>query len=186
MRRLILVLLPLVILGACAAGDSAPPLPATNAELHVGFPSGGLADTITINVIDRQPLRAAELVAPDGGRSAADWINVDASPRVAAGQWVAGNPWEPTLAGSNAAAALTTPNAEVNAALRSQVQLLATVSQAEIPLPDPIAYRRDWANYRVRLTFGMPPGELEAREIPAPEPPPVPAAPPPTPVPPPG
>jgi hypothetical protein len=184
-RRLILSLPPLVILGACAAGDSAPSPPGASAELQVGFPSGGLADTITINVIDRLPLRAAELVAPDGGTAPADWINVDANPRVAAGQWVAGNPWETTLAGSSPAAALTTPNAEVNAALRSQVQLLATVSQAEIPLPDPIAYRRNWANYRVRLTFGMPPGEIEAREIPAPEPPPLPA-PPPVPVPPPG
>ena len=86
-RRLILVLLPLVILGACAAGDSAPPPPGASAQLQVGFPSGGLADTITINVIDRLPLRAAELVAPEGGTSPADWINVDASPRVAAGQW---------------------------------------------------------------------------------------------------
>jgi len=185
-RRLILVLPPLVILGACAASDSAPPSPpGASAQLHVGFPSGGVADTITINVIDRLPLRAAELVAPEGGTSPADWINVDANPRVAAGQWVAGNPWETTLAGSSAAAALTTPNAEANAALRSQVQLLATVSQAEIPLPDPIAYRRDWTHYRVRLTFGTPPGEIEAREIPAPEPPPLPA-PPPVPVPPPG
>ena len=105
--------------------------------------------------------------------------------RVAAGQWVAGSPWEASLTGSSAVAALTTPNAEVNAALRSQVQLLATVSQAEIPLPDPVAYRRDWANYRVRLTFGTPPGEVEAREVAAPEPPALPAAPP-TPVPPPG
>jgi hypothetical protein len=186
-RRLILVLPPLVILGACATSGGTPPspAPAASADLHVGFPAGGVADTITINVVDRLPLRAAELVAPEGGTSPADWINVDASPRVAAGQWVAGNPWETTLAGSSAAAALTTPNAEANAALRSQVQLLATVSQAEIPLPDPIAYRRDWAHYRVRLTFGMPPGEVEAREIPAPEPPPLPAAPP-VPVPPPG
>ena len=69
--------------------------------------------------------------------------------------------------------------------MRSQVQLLANLSQAEIPLPDPIAYRRDWPNYRVRLTFGTPPGAIEAREIAAPEPPLQPAAPP-VPVPPPG
>src|SRR5207237_4792260 len=108
--------------------------------------------------IARLPVRAAALVAPDGAVIPADWIQVNASPRVAAGQWVAGNPWETSLTGSSAAAALTTPNAEVNAALRSQVQLLANLSQAEIPLPDPLAYRRDWANYRVRLTFGTPPG----------------------------
>jgi hypothetical protein len=185
MRRLIPVLLPLVILGACTGTGGGSPPPGATADLQVGFPSGGLADTIAVTAIDRLPLRAAALVAPDGAAIPADWINVNADPRVATGQWVAGNPWETSLTGSSAAAALTTPNAEVNAALRSQVQLLAMVSQAEIPLPDPVAYRRDWANYRVRLTFGTPPGEIEAREIAAPEPPPLPA-PPPVPVPPPG
>jgi hypothetical protein len=54
----------------------------------------------------------------------------------------------------------------------SREQLLATVSSAEIALPDPVVYRRDWRRYRIRLTFGTPPGEVETREIPAPEPPP--------------
>jgi hypothetical protein len=185
MRRLIPVLLPFVVLAACTDGGGAPPLPTATADLRVGFPSGGLADTITVSVVDRLPLRAAALVAPDGAAIPADWIQVNADPRVATGQWVAGNPWETSLTGSSAAAALTTPNVEVNAALRSQVQLLAMVSQAEIPLPDPVAYRRDWTNYRVRLTFGTPPGEIEAREVAAPEPPPLPVVPP-VPVPPPG
>src|SRR5438270_540944 len=103
-------------------------------------------------------------------------------PPAATGQWVANSPWETALAGTGAAA-LTSPNAEANAALRGQVQVLAVLSQAEIPLPDPVAYRRDWATYRVRLTFGTPPSELESRELAAPAPPPQPAAPPPTPVP---
>jgi hypothetical protein len=186
MRRLVLAVSALLALGACAAGDGAPPTASGTPELQVGFPSGGLADTIAITAVDRLPLRAAELVAPDSAAVPANWIDVNARPRAATGQWVAGNPWETTLAGSNAAAALTTPNAEVNAALRSQVQVLATVSQAEIPLPDPVAYRRDWANYRIRLTFGMSPNEIETREVAAPEPPPLPAAPPPAPMPPPG
>jgi hypothetical protein len=46
------------------------------------------------------------------------------------------------------------------------------VSTADIALPDPVAYRRDWARYRIRLVFGTAPGELETREIAAPEPPP--------------
>jgi len=183
MRRLVPVLLPLILLGACTGGDAAPPPAGATAELHVGFPSGGVADTIAISVIDRLPLRAAELIAPDGAAIPANWIQANANPRVVTGQWVASNPWQSSLSGPSAAA---TPNPEANAALRSQVQLLATVSDAEIPLPDPVAYRQDWANYRVRLTFGTPPGEIEAREIPAPEPPPQPAAPPPVPVPPPG
>ena len=58
------------------------------------------------------------------------------------------------------------------AALQGQEQLLAMVSNAQISLPDPVAYRRDWANYRIRLTFGTPPGAIETQEIPAPAPPP--------------
>ncbi|HEX6442374.1 MAG TPA: hypothetical protein VF007_09330, partial [Stellaceae bacterium] len=59
-----------------------------------------------------------------------------------------------------------------NATLRSQTRLLTTVSSATIPLPDPVAYRRDWTRYRLRLSFGTPPGAVETREIAAPEPPP--------------
>ena len=64
------------------------------------------------------------------------------------------------------------PNAGGGAALQGQQQLLANVSTAEIALPDPVAYRRDWRRYRIRLTFGTPPGEVETRDIAAPEPPP--------------
>lgn len=178
MRRLAPLLPLLTVLGACSAGDSAAPPPAATAELHVGFPSGGVADTITVTAVERLPLSAAELVAPDGATTPADWVDANAGPRVRTGQLVAGNPWETALTGTSAVAALTTPNAEANAALRGQVQMLATVSQAQIPLPDPVAYRRDWANYRVRLSFGTPPGEVETQEIAAPAPLPLPAAPP--------
>ena len=54
--------------------------------------------------------------------------------------------------------------------MRGRQQLLAIVSTAEITLPDPVAYRRDWQHYGVRLTFGTSPGEAETREIPAPAP----------------
>ena len=46
------------------------------------------------------------------------------------------------------------------------------VSRAEIPLPDPVAYRRDWRDWRIRLTFGTPPSDVTTTEIAAPEPPP--------------
>ena len=72
----------------------------------------------------------------------------------------------------NALAALALPNAQAGAALYSNQQLLAMVSRADIPLPDPVAYRRDWRDWRVRLTFGTPPGELQTLVIAAPEPPP--------------
>ena len=172
MRRLFPALLPLFLVAACDAVGSASPPAVTAAAVQAGFPRGGLADTITVSAVDRLPLRAAELVAPDGTATPANWIDVNNEPRVATGQWVAGNPWETTVTGATAAAALTTPNAQLGAALQSEVRLLATVSTAEIPLPDPVVYRREWTNYRIRLTFGTPPRDVDTREIAAPEPPP--------------
>ena len=49
-------------------------------------------------------------------------------------------------------------------------QFAQLLSTAEIALPDPVAYRRDWTQYRIRLTFGTPPGGVETSEIAAPEP----------------
>jgi hypothetical protein len=173
MRRVLPVLLPLLLIAGCEGGGAPPPGPlGPTVQLRAGFPRGGLADTIAIDAIDRLPLRAAELVSPTGTTTPASNIDVDASPRFATGQWLAGDPWRNALAGGGPATALTMQHAEAGAALQGQQQLLATVSSAEIALPDPVAYRRDWGKYRIRLTFGTPPGEVETREIAAPEPPP--------------
>ena len=58
------------------------------------------------------------------------------------------------------------------AAFRSDTQLLLMVSTAEITLPDPVAYGRDWAAYKIRLSFDAGGGQLQIRDIPAPAPPP--------------
>ena len=171
MRRLFPALLPLFLVAACDAGGNAAPPPVTAAAVQAGFPRGGLADTITVSAVERLPLRIAELVAPDGAATPANWIDVNNSPRVATGQRVAGNPWETAVTGSTAAAALTTQDAQLGATLQGQVQLLGTISTAEIALPDPVAYRRDWTSYHIRLTFGTPPGDVATSEIAAPEPP---------------
>ena len=177
MLRLLVTLLCSLALSACTGGNAAPPSQAVGPELQIGFPKGGLADTITITVIDRLPLRVAELVGPDGSTVKSDSINVASAPAVRTGQSVA-NLSETSLSGMSAAPVLTTPDALVNAALYGQVQLQAMVSQADIALPDPVAYKRDWVNYRVRLSFGTPPGEIETREVAAPEPPSTPVRPP--------
>jgi hypothetical protein len=147
-----------------------PPGPATaKAQVRVGF--GGLVDTIEVSAIELLPLREAALVGPDGTTIPANYINVSDNPRIASGQWSVSNRWD---AGSpdSTLAALALPDARVGAALRSNQQLLAVVSRAEIPLPDPVAYRRDWRDWRIRLTFGTPPGDVTTTEIAAPEPPP--------------
>jgi hypothetical protein len=151
--------------------DVLPPGPATpTAHLRVGF--GGLVDTIEVSAIEQSPLREAALIAPDGTMVLANDITVSANPRIATGQWSLANRWDEPASADNALAALTLPNVQAGAALRSDQQLLAMVSRADLPLPDPVAYRRDWRDWRVRLTFGTPPGELQTMVIAAPEPPP--------------
>ena len=174
MRRLLPALLPLV-LAACDGGAAPPPVPA--AQLRASFPVGGVIDTIVIDTVERLPLRAAALVAPDGNATQAGYINIRPAPQFAAGQWVASDPWLNALNAGGVAAAPVTAHPASSAAVQGRAQLLATVSTADIALPDPVAYRRDWARYRIRLTFGTPP-DTETREIAAPEPLPQPPPPP--------
>jgi hypothetical protein len=154
---------------ASQPGPLPPTLATPNAQLRVGF--GGLVDTIEVSAVEFLPLREAVLVAPDGTLVPATYIAVNNNPRVAAGQWSLANRWDNPGNQDNTLAALALPNVQAGAALQANRQLLAMVSRADIPLPDPVAYRRDWRDWRIRLTFGTPPGELETRVIAAPEPP---------------
>jgi hypothetical protein len=156
---------------AAAQPGPLPPTSATaNARLRVGF--GGLVDTIEVSAVEYLPLREAMLVAPDGTIVPATYLAVGDNPRLATGQWSLAQRWDDLGTQDNALAALALPNAQAGAALYSSRQLLAMVSRADIPLPDPVAYRRDWRDWRIRLTFGTPPAELETLVIAAPEPPP--------------
>jgi hypothetical protein len=184
MRRLIPLILPLMVVAVagCAGGTAAPVGTAgAVARLRVGFPARGLVDTIEIDAVDRLPLRSAELVAPNGATTPANYLNVAGSPTFATGQSALSNTWRDAVEPGNLLPSLVVENAQAGAALHGQQQLLAMVSVAEIPLPDPVVYRRDWRRYHVRLTFGTPPGPLENRELAAP--PPLPAEPPPSPLP---
>lgn len=180
MRRFLLlsaaVLLPLSPIAGCdefAALPPGPPPPSgATAELSASFPPGGLVDTIVVNAVDRLPLRGAELIAPNGTATPASYVNVADSPRFATGQRTVGNHWQRSIASGDAAPAPAIGAGQAGAAVESSEQLLANFSTADIPLPDPVVYRREWARYRIRLTFGTPPGTVETRELPAPEPPP--------------
>lgn len=172
MRRFLPLLFPALLLSACEGGGGAPQPALPIAEIKAGFPRGAVIDAIQVDAVDPLPLRAAELVAPDGAATPASSIDIVRDPSSHAGQRAAEAAWNDAVSGNNAAAALAMPNAEANAALRSQTRLLTTISSATIPLPDPVAYRRDWTQYRLRLSFGTPPGRVETREIAAPAPPP--------------
>jgi hypothetical protein len=174
------VLVSLGIVAGCSEESTTPAQSGGNAaiieplQLHVGFPPGSVADTIAIDAVDRLPLRTADLISPDGTTTAASYVNSQDAPRLATGQWAAGNAWYGAVGGSNALAALTLANAPTVTAVQSQAQLLAIVSRAEVAVPDPAAYRHDWRHYRLRLTFGVSPSTAETREIAAPPPPPAP------------
>ena len=169
-RPVLPLLAALVLFSGCDA--AAPPSEGPTAGLRVGFAPRGIVDTITVEAVDRLPLRAATLVAPDGTITPASNINVTETPRVATGQYTLTDPWRGAVLGGQPAAPVVIPDPTAGAALQAQQQLLAIVSTADLPLPDSAAYRRDWASYRIRLTFGTPPGQIETREVPAPAPPP--------------
>jgi hypothetical protein len=151
----------LALLAGCGGGGPAP-LPTGRTSAY--FPAGGVADTIDIDALDRLPLRSAELVAPAGRTTAAR--SIATQPAGDTGTY-SGIAFAPSTIGGNA----MSPGA-VGAAVQAQTKLLAISSSATIALPDPVAYRRDWPKYRIRLHFGDPP-DSESREIAAPEPPPV-------------
>ena len=119
--------------------------------LRVGF--GGLVNTIEVSAIQPEALRAAALVAPDGTLVPATDITVSANPRISTGQWSLSHTWNVAVDPANTLAALVLPSGQGGAALYSDQQLLTTVSRATIPLSDPVAYRRDWRDWRVRLTL---------------------------------
>jgi hypothetical protein len=178
MRRAIAATLVALSLAGCggASGPGTPsgqlpPGPAVaTAQVRAGF--GGLTDTIEIRAVELLPLREAVLVAPDGTTVPANSITVADNPRVMTGQWSQANRWDAPVDPANTLAALTLTGVQAGAALGADQQLLAMVSRADIPLPDPVAYRRDWRDWRIRLTFGTPPGDVVTNEIPAPQPPP--------------
>jgi len=170
MRRFLRILPLFTLLAACSEGMSGGLAPQPEQQARASFPRGAVVDVIRIDALDTLPLRAADLVAPDGTTTAASSVDVRGNPRTEGGQAMVANPWRSDLIGTVRTSAA--PLVATNASMRSQSELLATISVAEIALPDPVAYRRDWANYRIRLGFGAPGGQTETRDIPAPEPPP--------------
>ncbi len=171
MRRFWIILPSLIVLAACA---NAPP-PGSGAPqqgVTASFPPGGVVGVIKIAALDPAPAaRGRRLVAPDGTESAASSLDVDANPQNrSADRARSPIPWRPSMLGSNGINPL--PSGVTDPTVRSRNQLLLTVSTADITLPDAVAYRRDWANYKIRLNFAGPGDSLDTREIPAPQPPP--------------
>jgi hypothetical protein len=156
--------------GACAErGFQALP----NDQVRAYFPAGGIVNAIEIDATNRLPLRSAELVAPDGQATPASYLHVNADPSVTYYQRYFNAPYVGNAVGIGGIASGNPLATDIgNGAPQSSVRLLAMVSTASIPLPDDIAYRRDWRSYRIFLSFGDASAEAERKVLPAPEPPP--------------
>ena len=170
MRRFWMILPCLAVLAACA--DAPPPAAAPPPGVTASFPPGGLTDVIQVKALDPLPLRTAELIAPDGSVTPASSIDVDANPEAMGGQLAFRDPWRTSSLGPNGLNPM--PDATTDPTAFSRHQLLMTVSTAQLAPADPVAYRRDWQGYKIRLGFAGGGHELETREIAAPEPPPQP------------
>jgi hypothetical protein len=157
-------------LAACSDGGGPSPVPAD--QVRARFPPGGIVDAIEVDAVDRLPLRSAELIAPDGEATPASWLHVDPSPSATFYQKFINSPYAGTSFGVGNITTGTPLPADIGGAPQGSAQLLAMVSTASIPLPDEVAYRRDWRSYRIFLSFGDLPSEVERRVLPAPEPPP--------------
>jgi hypothetical protein len=172
MRRFLVILPFAMLLSACA--DAPPPAQGPQLGITASFPRGGVADVIKVDALDSAPVRAVELVAPDGTTTTASSLDVTANPQTLIGQTAITDPWRSSGFGVNGSNPL--PSGAPQATYRGQQQVLLTVSTADITLPDPVAYRRDWANYKIRLSFAAAGNQLDTREIPAPQPPPEPTS----------
>jgi predicted small lipoprotein YifL len=166
--RMFATLAMLLVLAGCGGGP--PALPTD--QVRASFPPGGVVDQIQVDAVDRLPLRSAELVAPDGSATRAASIIANPAPTETFSQQFPNGPYSSGQFGVSSIGSNALAPAVVGAAPQTQTTLLAVVSSASIPLPDPVAYRRDWQKYRIRLRFGDPPGPAGTREIAAPEPPP--------------
>ena len=162
--------LAIILLLADCSGAGSGPVPVNS--VHASFAPGGVVNVITVDAVDRLALRQAELIAPDGHATAASSVTASPAPTQSFSQQFPTGPYSSTAFGVSSIGSNALSPGVVGGAPQTQTQLLAVISTASIPLPDPVAYRRDWQKYRIRLSFGDPP-QVETREIAAPVPPPL-------------
>ena len=168
MRAAAAIFLCLFVAGC--GDEGLPPLPVMHVE--AGFPKFGIANVIVVDAVDRLPLTDATLLAPDGRTSPASDIEVRNSPVTGSQRLLGSGAFSGEVF---ATAASPTPNTGtpefLGGAPQSTSRLLAAMSTASLPISDPVGYARNWRQYKIRLTFGRPPGEVETRVIAAPAPP---------------
>ncbi len=152
-----------LLLSACAGP---PPRSAPAESIRANILKHGVADRIVLRAENRLPLRAAELIAPDGKITKARAIVVSPATELGENRLLGGSLLS---TGSFGVAAVPASPAALGGGVEGRSELFLMRSTASITIPDRVAYRRQWRHYRVRLIFGDPPA-LEKREIKAPPP----------------
>jgi hypothetical protein len=169
MRRIPLLLAAAALLTGCA--DYGAPGGASDGgagSATARFVPGNDVNIIQVTLTGRLPARAAELVGPDGTVQPAQSINTD---RVASRGYGYGGPTFGLGVGGGSGGfgsgiGLSFP-------LGSSSETVSSgdiVSNAFIPLPDPLRYRQTWQAWRIRVQVGDPPNQ-STLELAAPQPP---------------
>lgn len=162
------VLFPILLMLAACSGPGLPSLPTAQSEAL--FVKHGVADHIEIRALNRLPLREAKLTAPNGAQTDAEDIVVSPATRLGESALLGSSMVSP---GSYGVASIPPAPATIGGAPQGAGVLLLMLSTGSITLPDPVAYRRDWRRYRIRLRFGDRPGSVRRQVIAAPRPPPA-------------
>jgi hypothetical protein len=133
------------------------------------FVPGDEVSVIQITVSDREPLRGADLIGPDGAVIAAE--SIEARRGIESGQPSFRQPLDSYL--SNGIGLMSPLGLYGTVApVRSQnVNSGQIESTAVIRLTDPVSYLKDWRFWQVRLRIGDPP-TVSLLSLPAPRPPP--------------
>ncbi len=131
------------------------------------FLPGDEVTVIQVTVSDRQSLRGADLVGPDGTVIAAE--SIDASQQTDYQSPI----FRPSVGGDTGVAGIALPlggfgnSAPAGSQTESSGQILST---ALIRLTDPEAYAKDWRLWQIRLRIGDPPN-VNVLSLAAPQPP---------------
>lgn len=157
----------LLLLSSCAAPEPLPP------SLRAGFVAGSAV--IEVQARDPLPLRAAELLLPDGAVVAAEELASTLPPPpprpgeprdAGVGVGVVGG----SRSGVDTAVVVSLP-VDFGGLFRRRRPPELIESRARFAISDLGAYRMAWPAARLRLTLGDTPGPTRVVELPAPAPP---------------
>jgi hypothetical protein len=160
-----LALLALSLVGCFGGGDSrsAGQRPFTAVARFV---PGDDVSVVEVTVNDRQPLRGADLIGPDGAVIAAESIDARRGFESELPSFR-----QPLGSDIGSDVGLAPPLGFYGVPAGSQTASSGQIqSTALIRLSDPVSYLKDWRLWQVRLRIGDPP-KVNVLSLPAPQPP---------------